>query len=279
MNKNIFDNDLKLEILISTMYKTSLSFLDNMFPHHDLKKLNLLIINQTEKGDELNSNYKNIRIINSYEKGLSISRNIAIKNAIGDICLIADDDVEYLPNFECKIFEAFSKLQHFSIIQFKIKTFSGVAYKNYPKLSKRLTRNKDLISASSIEIAFKRKEIIEKNILFNPLFGLGSYFKSGEEYLFFKKALKTNLEVYFENLFIVKHKLERSTSNVASDNFVETKAALYYYNYKNLSYAFLFKFIFFLLRKQKISFKQFTIKYKVGVAGINKFKELKRLYE
>lgn len=279
MNNRKFNNDLKLEILISTMNRTSLSFLKAMFPYHELEKLDILIINQTEKGNELNSNFKNVRIINSYEKGLSLSRNLAIQNAIGDICLIADDDVEYLPKFELEILETFSKQQSATIIQYKIKTFSKKAYKTYPKASKILRSNKDLIKVSSIEIVFKRKHIKEKNILFDSFFGLGSYFQFGEEYLFLKEVINKGLIVYFENSFIVKHKFERSSSNVTSDGFIEAKAALYFHDYRNLSYLFLIKLLFFLLRKQLISFQEVFEKYRIGVSAINKYKDLKRLHE
>ena len=45
------------------------------------------------------SDFENIRVINSFEIGLSKSRNLAIKNALGDICIIADDDIEYVEDF------------------------------------------------------------------------------------------------------------------------------------------------------------------------------------
>ncbi|MFD2534127.1 glycosyltransferase family A protein [Gelatiniphilus marinus] len=260
------------------MHRTSLSFLEAMFPCHDLEKFYILIINQTGKGYELNSTFKNIRVINSYETGLSLSRNLAIKNATGDICLIADDDVEYLPNFQQKILEVFLKHPLVSIFQFRIETFCGLAYKDYPKSSKKLVKNQDLKKVSSIEIAFKRMDIIEKGIWFNPCFGLGSYFKSGEEYLFLKKASQSNLVICFENLFIVKHKFERSTANVGSDDSVKAKSALYFNEHKNLSYLFVLRFIYILFKMRKIEFKEIAKKYKVGLNAIKEYKDLKRLH-
>jgi len=271
------NNDIKLEILVSTMNKTSLSFLESMFPYHKLENLNILIINQTDIGNKLVSSYNNIRIINSYIKGLSKSRNLAIENAIGDVCLIADDDVEYSSNFENIIVSAFEKLQEASIIRFRIDTFSGEVYKTYPKTSKRLFKKKEIENTSSIEIAFKRKDIIENKITFNTFFGLGSSFPSGEEYLFLKDTLRKGLQIYFQNTVIVKHKLESSTSNsnIASNDFIKTQAALYYHNYKELSYLYLFKFIIFLLRKQLISINDFIRKYNVGISAIKAYKKLR----
>lgn len=272
MNNSNLEKDVKLEILISTMNRTSLSFLESMFPHHALDSLNILIVNQTQIDNVLTSDIKNVRVINSFEQGLSLSRNIAIKNAVGNICLIADDDVEYLPHFDEIILRAFSKLKKTSVIRFKINTFGGETYKAYPVVSKRLINKKDIESSSSIEMAFKSKDIITNHITFNPSFGLGSYFQSGEEYLFLKEVLQRHLIINFENKFIVKHAFERSTSNMGSDNFVKTQAALYYHDYKTLSYLFLLKFIIFLVRKRMIPFNYLIKKYMVGVSAIKTYK-------
>jgi len=274
MSISILNNDVKLEILVSTMNKTSLSFLDTMFPNYKLKNLNILIINQTVSGKELFSDLNNIRVINSFTKGLSESRNLAIKNAKGNVCLIADDDVEYVFNFENIIINTFKELEQASIIRFKIDTFSGEAYKTYPKISQRLFKRKHVENSSSIEIAFKRKPVLDNKITFNILFGLGSYFTSGEEYLFLNDAIENDLHIYFEDEVIVKHKLERSTSNMASDDFVKTQAALYYHDYKELSYLYLFKFIIFLSRKQLIYLNEFHKKYNTGLSAIKEYKNL-----
>ena len=274
MEDKLQNNSLKLEVLISTMHRVSLHFVDKMFPFQELKNLNILIVNQTERGKELQSIIPNIRVINSYEKGLSKSRNLALQNAKGDICLIADDDVEYFPNFEYTVKKAFISFPEASIIRFKISTFSGEPYKTYPLVSKRLYKKKEIENTSSIEIAIKRDKICNK-IHFNTHFGLGSYFPSGEEYLFLKEALKQNKRVFFENEIIVKHSAESSTSNMGDEAFVKAQAALYYHDYKELSYLHLLKFLFFLLRKDIMNKKQFKNKFKAGVSAIKFYKKLK----
>ncbi|PQV48205.1 glycosyl transferase family 2 [Jejuia pallidilutea] len=263
-----------LEVLVSTMNRTSLSFLEKMFPHQDIKQLNILIVNQTTKGRELTSKLKNIRVVNSYEKGLSKSRNLAIKNAVGDICLIADDDVEYVKEFETITKEGFIKFPEATIIRFKIDTFTGEQYKAYPKTGGQLLSRKSIKPTSSIEIAFKRKAILEKGIAFNTLFGLGSYFQSGEEYLFLKKAISNGLSVYFVNSTIVKHALERSTSNMGSDNYVKTICAINYLEFKNFSYILLLKYIFFLVVNGAVSIRGSFNKLLVGFKGINQCRQL-----
>lgn len=274
MSTAVLNKNVAFEILISTMEKSDFSFLESMFPNTPYYNFNILIINQTSKGKELVSNYSNIRTINTYSKGLSNSRNMAIEKAFGDICLLADDDIEYLPNFENTIQKAFEKRSEASIIRFKIDTFTGEDYKSYPLISRRLYIEQ-IKSSSSIEIAFKRKPIVAKQILFDPIFGLGSYFPSGEEFLFLKEALRKKLQIYYENKSIVKHKFERSTSNMASNDFIKTKAAIYYNRYKIFGYLGLLKFIIFLYRKGLINLTDIIDKFKVGLNGIKYYKKLK----
>ncbi len=257
-----------LEILISTMNRDNLSFLDKMFVNTNLHDYKILIINQTSEDKLLKSENEHVRVVNSFGYGLTKSRNLAIQHALGDICLIADDDVEYTKDFGDIIKQAFKNYTDASIIKFKIDTFCGNSYKSYPQQSKRLTTRKDIISASSIEIAFKRKAILKNNVSFNINFGLGSYFTSGEEYLFLKEALKKGLNIYFENKYVVKHALEHSTSNMGSDNFIKSQAAIYYLEHKNLSYLFLLKLIFFVLRRKYITIKDVKTKYYVGIEAI-----------
>jgi len=263
-----------LEILISTMNRKDISFLDPIFVNNDINNFEILIINQTDSKSILKSRAKNIRVINSFEFGLSKSRNLAIKNAVGDICLIADDDVEYVKGFDKVIKEAFLEMSNASIIKFKIDTFCGENYKVYPENSKKLVKKKDLFGVSSIEMAFKRLDILKNDVLFNTFFGLGSDFPSGEEYLFLKEVLSKGLIINFKNKAIVKHSLEHSVSNLGSNKYIKTLAAIYYIDYKNLSYLFLLKLILFLLRKKMIKLNEAQEKFKVGLKAIDAYKKI-----
>ena len=66
-----FFTETDVEILISTMNQNSLDFLVQMFPFLHFSNLQILIVNQTQTGKELLSIYPNVRIINSFEKGLT----------------------------------------------------------------------------------------------------------------------------------------------------------------------------------------------------------------
>ena len=61
----------------------------------------------------------NVYWIDTLDRGLSKSRNLAIKNAIGDICLIADDDVVLEKDFHESILSSYESLSDADLISFK----------------------------------------------------------------------------------------------------------------------------------------------------------------
>ncbi|MGO3690866.1 MAG: glycosyltransferase [Psychroflexus halocasei] len=265
-----------ISILISTMNRSDFSFLDAMFPHHEWRDLNLVIVNQTKKGQKLKSELENILVVNSYEVGLSKSRNLALKNCRTTYGVIADDDVVYKSNFLQKIVNAFNKYPNAGLILFQVETFSGKPFmKNYPSQEIKVSeRNRPPLS--SVEMTFNRDYLLENKISFNEYFGLGSYFQSGEEQLLFKEFLNKNISVYHIPEFIVEHDEVSSASDQGSNRFIYAQGALKYLEYGNLSFIWLAKFIFFLVRHQFISASESLTKYKVGVNGIKKIKNLIR---
>jgi glycosyltransferase involved in cell wall biosynthesis len=231
-----------------------------------------LVINQS-KESKLVSDFENVRVINVNEKGLSKSRNLAIENASKKICLVADDDVVYYSNFENQIIYAFNQNPEASIITFNHQR-QGV---DKPQNSCQKIFNhtlKTIWNVNSIEIAFKIKDIKENNIHFDENFGLGSYFETAEEYLFLMDAIKLRLSGLFCPSVIVSHPLISSGENQGSDEILFARAALFYKAKGNLVYIWLLKYVFFLFRNNYINCNECMKKYKMGLSGIRKYKEL-----
>ncbi len=271
---NIFSKN-DLEILIATKNRTNLDFLAPMFPFEHFSKFNILVINQSNSNN-LISDFETVRVMNVGEKGLSKSRNLAIKNASKKICLIADDDVVYFSNFDHEIISAFNQNPNASIITFNHQRIG----KNEPhnKSKKVYTHSKKTIeNVCSIEIAFQLKDIAANNIWFDENFGLGSYFETAEEYLFLGDAIELNLSVLFSPSVIVSHPLLSSGENQGDDKILFARAALFYKTKTNLAYIWVLKYVFFLVRNGYINWNECWRKYKIGLLGIQKYKELVKL--
>jgi glycosyltransferase involved in cell wall biosynthesis len=268
---NVFsENDL--EILIATKNRVNLDFLALMFPFEHFSKFNILVINQSTS-IVLISEFETVRVINVNEKGLSKSRNLAIKNALKKICLLADDDVVYFPNFQNEIISAFNQNPYAAIITFNHQRIGKEKPHNISK-SIYSHSKKTIENVCSIEIAFQVKDIKENNIHFDENFGLGSYFETAEEYLFLRDAIKIRLDALYYPFVIVSHPLISSGENQGDDKIVLARAALFYKTKANLAYIWLLKYVFFLARNEYIGWDECMIKYKTGLSGIRKYKEL-----
>lgn len=144
-------------------------------------------------------------------KGLSRSRNEAIKKSTGNIAIIADDDVTYNNAYFDKVLEVYRNNPTLEVACFKIKTTdSELEYKNYPETDHNLALNIPHY-ISSIEITFKPGIIKEKDIVFDTRFGLGSGFlPAGEEDIFINDCLAKKVKVYYFPYYIVNHSFTSS---------------------------------------------------------------------
>lgn len=176
---------MQIEILISCMHQDTLSLIKrtNITGH-------VLVVNQCTENDY--SEIGNQRVIFSSERGLSRSRNMALKNAKGDICLICDDDEIMYNDYEMKILNAFEEQKDADIIAFQIDD-AGKTYINKKKKLNYLT----VLKVASWQIAFRRKSIINNNIWFDETLGSGVSKAGGEEVKFLYDCLKRGLNIYF----------------------------------------------------------------------------------
>lgn len=270
---NVNQKHLDFEILISTMFRNDLSFLEKMFPHEHFSNYNILIVNQTNKDNILNTNHKNIRVINSFERGSPVSRNLAIKSATAQICLMADDDIVYQPNLKETILNAYYKNPNADIISFEAINDEGKLYTNYPQQG--IHNKKSLKKIFTWVITFKREILIKNTVFFNKHFGVGSTFKGETEYVFLRNAYDKGLKIRHVSKVIVMHPTISSGVLMGSDNAFVAKTALRQRYIGNLSYIWLVKYTLYMWAYRYIKFNQIPQKFKIGLQGISKYKSLK----
>lgn len=182
---------MTIQLLISTMHQTDYSLLEKMKISSDA-----VVINQCdqESTQTIEHNGHNVLWINTTERGLSKSRNMAIRNATADICMIADDDMEYRADYVDTVTSAFARINA-DIIGFQVCGIEG-KFKDYSQEEQRITYLKSMKMAS-VEIAFKRTAFAEKNILFDELIGAGTDFLMGEENAMLFQCLRKGLTIFY----------------------------------------------------------------------------------
>ena len=271
---NEFKNQ-DLEILVSTMNRNSLDFLIPMFPFCHFSDFSILIINQTQENILLVSEFSNVRVINSFEKGLSRSRNLALKNAKGKIVLIADDDVVYKKDFDDKIVQAYNQFGNKAVISFSIEKPNGLLFKKYLPNAKMNLSLMELFNVLSIEISINKSVLDKFGVTFDENFGLGSRFEMGEEAVFLSDVKNQNQRIAFVPNVIAVH------SEISSNdkfNFVQR----YYIQGAFLSrlinvnyFVGLGTKLFFDLKQKKLKLNQILDAIKNTNRGRKDFKNLK----
>jgi hypothetical protein len=170
------------------------------------KDLNFLIIHQLMDTPDLGFQFRslpNCDYIASETRGLSVSRNLIIKNCNTKFVLISDDDVDWPKDLS----ETLGKVVHCSpdigAIIGRAANTMGENFHNYPK--NRGTKTWHDFGVSSIEIVLNVPLLREKDILFDENFGLGSEFPSGEELILLADIRKSSERVLFVDNIFAKH--------------------------------------------------------------------------
>lgn len=195
-----------IEILLSTMNRMSLDFLEPMFPFSHFSNFNILIVNQTTQDNILESSYPNVRVVNSFERGLSRSRNLLVKNASKKIGYITDDDLVFLKGFDEKVARGCSHFPDSAAIKFVTVNFEGVPFRKYPKVTVQNLNALGRLNSTSWEIALNIEIVKQSAILFDTRFGLGSTFPLGEEPVLLNKLHDAGYNISHYPETIVSHK-------------------------------------------------------------------------
>lgn len=158
----------------------------------------VVIVNQTDvKNEKRKELPRNCLWIDTPERGLSKSRNMAITNATADICVLSDDDEYFYPGIQEKIAREYAKHPEADLLIFKVKNRHSKNGGRYHKL-----KLYELLRVSSHEISFRRKSILDKHIMFDENMGSGTGNGSGEENKFLLECHKKRLKIYYVPLEI-----------------------------------------------------------------------------
>lgn len=165
---------MTVEVLLSCMHLNTDAKIMELVSRTNIKG-NATIVSQCDKNDY--SQIGDIKIIYTTERGLSRSRNKAIENATGDICLLCDDDEILEDDYEQSIIDAYTGNMNADLIAFEIKRTDK---RPYSKKTMKIGF-KQILQTSSVQITFKTRSVIENNINFDTLLGSGSGNGAGEE--------------------------------------------------------------------------------------------------
>lgn len=164
--------------------------------------------------------------------GLSRNRNNSLKNASGDICLISDDDVKLYPDGLQQIISTFEQNSDLDLATFRYHSTDFPKF--YPEYSFNLNEEPKFYYTTSFEIAFRRTSIIDGQIKFNELFGLGApVLCAGEENIFILQSLRHGLTSRFYPITIAEHNHPTTGVGKLTPQLLMSNGAYIYYRYTN----------------------------------------------
>ena len=194
MNINEKNMNMEINVLISCMHEIDTSIIQRSNIQTDVVVVNQCDKNCIDEWDFINKQGQkcHAKFINTTERGLSRSRNMAIANSWGDICLICDDDEELSDNYNQLILDGYKKFPDAGVLIFAIKDSHHV----FPTEAKKM----DFISilrSNSQQITFVRNVINSKNIFFDEKMGSGTGNGGGEEIRFMLDCRKKKLKMFY----------------------------------------------------------------------------------
>lgn len=198
------DHTPKVEVLISCMFQDGKEIIRRSNIQSDV-----LVINQCDENSEQRFQFENkrgekcvARVINTTERGLSKSRNMAISNACGDICLICDDDEYLIDNYVTILKKSASDHPEYSVFAFRFDLPENYYMKKTFWNEQREVNYASALKISSIQIAFRLNKISTKNIRFDETVGSGVTKAGGEEKIFQHDCLRKGLRILYQPITI-----------------------------------------------------------------------------
>jgi len=240
---------MEIEILISTFGNG----IEKIKLPNNESFIKYLIIHQNYYGFEVPKQLirKDVRVIQSKSKGLSKSRNIAIRHSKSDLIMIMDDDVAISTD---KIYNALTVIQNFNFANVYTLIHHSKVQGQIKKFKKRLTyffhNQFSLSSVSSIDIVMNASFLKKTGIVFDEDFGLGSPTPTGEEYIFLCDLLKETKILNIPISVGVHDGLSSGHRNKYTKKFFTDKKRVFIRNFGLVGYLIFFLFFINSLRKR-----------------------------
>lgn len=263
---------MTFEVLLATMNQSDDSVLDSLGIKSDV-----IVCNQNDTKTGYRKYKKedfNVRWYDFEEYGVGLNRNNALLRSTADICLLADDDVEFEDNYRDMILEAFENNPKADVILFNIYSADGSKRSDATKNIRVRLHNCGRYGA--VRIAFRRMSVIKNSISFNQLFGGGCMFSAGEDVIFLRTCIEKGLNVIAVPNCILRLTDKRPSTWFAGHNqkFYEDYGSSYYCHFGKM--ATVVAFLQLIRRRKKfLNDYPFVEAWKHTRIGIKKYKNLR----
>lgn len=125
-------------------------------------------------------------------RGVGKNRNAALRAATGDIVLLADDDMRFVPGYEEIAARAYNEYPQADVIVFNLGGSVG-GRRMVSKVTRVRWFNYQRIGGA--RLSFRLSKVRGEGLEFSTLFGAGARYSAGEDTLFLRDCLSARLRV------------------------------------------------------------------------------------
>jgi hypothetical protein len=179
-----------VEGLVCTFEDRAPTLLDRLPP---LAGVGWLVSHQTPSGRAVPplglASRPDVRYLRHGDAGLARNRNHCLRHARGRLCVVVDDDVEFLPGWADAVRSAFDTRGDCDFASFALVDGEGRPLARYPVVARRHT-SRSVFRVVSCELAFDRARVRRFGLGFNERLGLGTAVGRGEEGVFLRDLVR-----------------------------------------------------------------------------------------
>ncbi len=268
---------MKIDVLLSTMYQNDFSIVEKCNIQSDA-----IVINQCDKNMIIEKVYPfgRVKMVFTTERGLSKSRNMALRYSNADICILCDDDIVYEDNYVNIVENAFKCNNKADMLVFNIKSMD-TDKRPQERLFSTVKRVPFYKSFSSVHLAFNKRRIDEKRVCFNEDFGAGSSkYSFAEDSIFFEQVRKNGLKIYTYPAVFAKLYVDGSSwFNGFNKKYFYDLGAFLQVTYPIAKYVYKWYYPIRLKKKTTLSFREIIRWIDYGIIGVKQLKSYDEFQE
>ncbi len=183
------------------------------------------------------------RIFNCDEKGVGLSRNLALLRADHELLQFCDEDIVLDKGYTQLVENEFDKHPEADMLLFNVKAANGRETYHNVDYKKITPLNYGRYPAYAIAA---RREVLQKSgVTFSLLFGGGAKYSNGEDSLFLKECLDKKIRIYRTDVSIGHEESDRPSTWFSGYNekFFIDRGYLYHFLYGKLAVPMCLRFL------------------------------------
>lgn len=265
---------MTVTVLISCMHQKDASIIERTKVQTDVVVVNQCDEDQVEEFTFINNVGRECKakFVCTTERGLSRSRNMALRNAWGDYCILADDDEKLTDGYESIIVSAFERNPKADIVAYNYRNQNSRLKNNYKQPISEEKEAPKNHNYSSVALSFKLDKVISRDVWFDVRIGAGSgIISAGEEAVWQALARKKGLKIFQCPEYIASVTQANSTWFRGYDEkyFYDLGANLTA-RYGMIKYVYQFYYPYRLRKETKLSIWQQLYYINAGMKGFEK---------